>query len=129
MTDVTKMRFFAPGLSSVKEVKKPWGKEVWWAVTKRYAGKMLIVHAGQRLSLQYHEKKLESMLVVAGTGKIVLGEEEVDASPGLSFTIQPGTIHRITAETDLAIVEVSTVELDDVVRVEDAYGRVGSRTS
>lgn len=111
--------------TEVRQVQKPWGKEVWWAVTERYAGKVLIVRAGHQLSLQYHKEKLESMLFLQGTGRVVLGETEVDAKPGLAITITPGTVHRIKAESDLAIVEVSSPELDDVVRVEDSYGRAG----
>lgn len=109
----------------VRQVQKPWGKEVWWAVTGRYVGKVLVVRAGHQLSLQYHKEKLESMLFLQGTGKVILGETEVDAKPGLVVTITPGTVHRIKAESDLAVVEVSSPELDDVVRVEDSYGRAG----
>ncbi|MBT9258583.1 MAG: cupin domain-containing protein [Clostridiales bacterium] len=107
------------------EIKeKPWGREIWYAVTDRYAGKILEVKAGQALSLQYHRRKKETLYVQEGKGKLQLGDEILEVGPGQAFTIEPGTIHRIEAITDLRILEVSTPELDDVVRLEDRYGRV-----
>ncbi|MDI3269266.1 MAG: cupin domain-containing protein, partial [Bacillota bacterium] len=106
------------------EIKeKPWGREIWYAVTDRYAGKILEVKAGQSLSLQYHRKKKETLYFQEGKGKLQLGDEVLEVEPGQAFTIEPGTIHRIEAVTDLRILEVSTPELDDVVRLEDRYGR------
>ena len=104
-------------------VDKPWGRELWWAQTPAYVAKILQVKAGHSLSLQYHREKLESMYFAAGSGNLVLGEKILSIKPGLSVTIQPGTIHRITAETDITVYEVSTPQVEDIVRVEDAYGR------
>ncbi len=104
-------------------VNKPWGRELWWAQTPAYVAKILQVKAGHSLSLQYHREKLESMYFAAGSGNLVLGEKILSIKPGLSVTIQPGTIHRITAESDITVYEVSTPQVEDIVRVEDAYGR------
>jgi len=83
------------------------------------------VGAGHKLSLQYHESKVETLLFLAGEGHIQIGEDLLPAYPGVVVDVQPGTVHRIVALTDLTAVEVSTPELDDVVRLEDAYGRAG----
>lgn len=104
-------------------VLKPWGREVWWAVTPAYAGKVLEVRAGERLSLQYHRRKLETLLCERGEGELILGEERLPIRPGLTVTVQPGTLHQVIAHTNLRILEVSTPDLDDVVRVQDDYGR------
>lgn len=111
----------------MKVVEKPWGKETWWAVTDAYVGKIIEVRAGCSLSLQYHKEKLESMYFLSGEGKLRLGNEELAIRPGLAVTITPGTVHRIWATSDVLFVEVSTPQVEDVVRLEDAYGRVGSR--
>ena len=104
-------------------VEKPWGAEYIWAETERYAGKLLFVRAGHSLSLQYHERKMESMWVLAGAGTIEIDGRPQAISPGSTITIRPGTLHRLTAQIDLSVLEVSTPELDDVVRVQDIYGR------
>jgi mannose-1-phosphate guanylyltransferase len=104
-------------------IEKPWGAEYIWAVTDRYAAKLLYVRAGEELSLQYHERKTESMWVLSGSGVLVLGSERVALHPGVTITILPETIHRVEAIYDLSIMEVSTPDLDDVVRIEDRYGR------
>ncbi len=116
----------------VRRVEKPWGHELIWAVTGRYVGKVLFVRAGHSLSLQFHREKEESWLVQAGRAKLELGEagsptllEEV-IGPGAAFHYTPGTVHRVTALEDTTILEVSTPHLDDVVRLEDAYGREGT---
>lgn len=106
-----------------KVVEKPWGKEIWWAHTPRYAGKTIYVNAGHSLSLQYHQRKSETMFFSSGEGTLYLGGEEIPIKPGLSVDIPPGTVHRIRARTDLVFHEVSTPEVDDVVRLEDDYGR------
>jgi mannose-6-phosphate isomerase-like protein (cupin superfamily) len=115
-----------------RRVDKPWGYELIWALTDDYTGKLLHVNAGHSLSLQFHNEKDESWLVYAGRAKIELGEvgkavlaEEV-VGPGAAFHYRPGTVHRITALEDTTILEVSTPQLDDVVRLEDAYGREGT---
>jgi mannose-6-phosphate isomerase len=116
----------------VKKVEKPWGYELIWALTDIYCGKVLFVKAGHSLSLQFHKQKDESWLVQSGRAKLELGEvgesvlkEEVIA-PGAAFHYTPGTVHRVTAIEDTTILEVSTPQLDDVVRLEDAYGREGT---
>ena len=115
-----------------RRVEKPWGYELIWALTERYCGKVLFVRAGESLSLQFHHEKDESWLVQDGRAKLELGaagesvlKEEV-VGPGASFRFRPGTVHRVTAIEDTTILEVSTPQLDDVVRLEDAYGREGT---
>ena len=112
-----------------RKVEKPWGHELIWAETEHYVGKVLFVKAGESLSLQFHRKKDESWLVQGGRARLELGSagdpvlsEEVIAA-GACFRFRPGTVHRVTAIEDTTIVEVSTAQLDDVVRLEDAYGR------
>jgi mannose-6-phosphate isomerase-like protein (cupin superfamily) len=107
----------------MRTVDKPWGREIWWAMTPAYVAKILEVKAGHSLSLQYHRHKLESMYFAAGSGNLALGEDTLTIEPGLTVTIEPGTLHRITAHTDITVFEVSTPQVEDVVRVEDAYGR------
>ena len=116
-----------------RRVEKPWGYELIWAHTDDYVGKILFVRAGHALSLQFHREKDESWLVESGRAKIELGaagdavlKEEV-VGPGAAFRYTPGTVHRITAIEDTTIVEVSTPHLDDVVRLEDRYGRHGTQ--
>jgi mannose-6-phosphate isomerase-like protein (cupin superfamily) len=115
----------------MKRVEKPWGHEVRFVCTERYAGKLLFIKAGEQLSLQYHEHKDEAFYVQSGTLELVLGrgpEERVERlGPGESRHIKPGTIHRFRAVTDCELFEVSTPELDDVVRIEDDFGREGTR--
>jgi mannose-6-phosphate isomerase-like protein (cupin superfamily) len=118
--------------TDVRKVEKPWGYELIWAVTDVYVGKVLFVKAGEALSLQFHREKDESWLVQSGrvklelgdAGSTVLNEEVVGA--GAAFHYAPGTVHRVTALEDTTILEVSTPQLDDVVRLEDAYGRAGT---
>jgi mannose-6-phosphate isomerase-like protein (cupin superfamily) len=111
-----------------RRVEKPWGYELIWAEAERYVGKLLFVRAGQALSLQYHEVKDESWLVQEGRASLELGEVGGDLTtfeiaPGDAFRYRPGTVHRITAIEDTLILEVSTPQLDDVVRLADLYGR------
>jgi mannose-6-phosphate isomerase len=111
-----------------RRVDKPWGYELIWAETEDYVGKVLFVRAGQALSLQYHERKDESWLVQGGRASLELGPvggdlETIEITPGDAFRYRPGTVHRVTAIEDTTIVEVSTPHLDDVVRLEDRYGR------
>jgi mannose-6-phosphate isomerase-like protein (cupin superfamily) len=116
----------------VRRVDKPWGYELIWAHTDVYVGKVLFVAAGQSLSLQFHREKDESWFVQSGRARLELGEvgesvlhEEV-ITAGAAFHYVPGTVHRVTALDDTTILEVSTPHLDDVVRLEDAYGREGT---
>ncbi len=113
---------------SPRTVDKPWGREVWWAQTEAYLGKILEVRAGHSLSLQYHREKLETLYFHSGRGRLVLGDQVLDIELGRSVTVRPGVPHRIAAETDLTIFEVSTAFPDDVVRLEDAYGRAGGQS-
>jgi mannose-6-phosphate isomerase len=129
----------SPNLESVDrfsfeptKVEKPWGHELIWARSEHYAGKLLFVRAGHSLSLQFHREKDESWYVLEGRAELELGEAgeavlktEV-VSPGASFRFPPGTVHRVRAVEDTTILEVSTPQLDDVVRLEDSYGREGT---
>jgi len=114
-----------------RRVEKPWGWELIWAETDIYVGKLLFVRAGQSLSLQYHEVKEESWLVQEGRAALELGPRDGDLAtiqigPGDAFHYRPGTVHRVTALEDTLVIEVSTPHLDDVVRLEDRYGREGT---
>ena len=118
---------FAP-----RRVDKPWGFELIWAHAEQYVGKVLFVRAGESLSLQFHNEKDESWYVQSGRARLELGDagqgilnEEV-VGEGACFRYRPGTVHRVTALEDTTILEVSTPHLDDVVRLEDAYGREGT---
>ena len=115
-------------MSTVVRVDKPWGYELRFIRTDRYAGKVLFIKAGSQLSLQYHEKKDEAFLVQSGTLELVLGREErvEKLGPGEARHITPGTVHRFRAITDTLLFEVSTPELEDVVRLADDYGRQGT---
>jgi mannose-6-phosphate isomerase len=111
-----------------ERVEKPWGYELIWARTEEYVGKILHVAAGESLSLQYHEVKDETIFLFTGEMRFWAGpsaEElaEVDLGPGEAFRVAPGTVHRMQAVTDCDILEVSTPHLDDVVRIQDRYGR------
>jgi mannose-6-phosphate isomerase len=111
-------------------VPKPWGHELVFAENERYAGKILHIEPGHKLSLQYHERKDETLYVLSGEVYLLV---EVDGvltesrlRPGDSYRIRPGVRHRMRAEAVCELVEVSSPELDDVVRLEDAYGREGT---
>lgn len=114
----------------IVRVDKPWGWEIRWARTERFAGKVLHITAGSQLSLQYHERKDEAFYVRSGTLDLVLGRgadrRVVRMGAGESWHIPPGTVHRFRAVTDCELFEVSTPELEDVVRLEDDYGRQGT---
>jgi mannose-6-phosphate isomerase len=121
-----------PWAHEVTRVDKPWGYELIWARTDVYVGKVLFVRAGHSLSLQFHREKDEAWYVQSGRAKLELGDvgdpvlkDEV-VGPGAAFHYVPGTVHRVTALEDTTILEVSTPQLDDVVRLEDAYGREGT---
>jgi len=110
-------------------VEKPWGHELIWARTERYVGKVLHIKAGHALSLQYHRAKDETIHVLTGRMRFQTGPGDSDLEDrvlesGQSFHITPGLRHRMIAETDCDILEASTPELDDVVRLDDRYGRV-----
>lgn len=116
--------------TKAKKVLKPWGHEIWFAHQPEYAGKILHIKKGHRYSLQYHEKKTESQYLLSGSVKFYLGTEaddlkELILEPGDKLDITPGTIHRAEALEDSDILEVSTSDLDDVVKLADDYGRSG----
>jgi mannose-6-phosphate isomerase len=117
-------------MTATRRVEKPWGYELIWAHTERYVGKLLHVKQGHKLSLQYHNQKDETIHVQSGKLLFVVDEGqgliEKQMNPGESYHIKPLTKHRMVALTDCDILEVSTPELDDVVRLEDAYGRQGT---
>jgi len=116
----------------VTHVTKPWGYEKIWALSERYVGKILHINAGQELSVQYHNKKDETVYLLSGeiiyrvqrNGDDVL--DDVRLKVGESYRIIPGTIHQMIAVTDCDVLEVSTPELDDIVRLSDKYGREGT---
>ena len=116
----------------VRKVEKPWGHELIWALSEDYCGKVLFVKAGAALSLQFHREKDESWLVQSGRVRLELGEvgqgvlDEEVIGAGAAFRYRPGTVHRVTAIEDTTILEVSTPQLDDIVRLEDLYGREGT---
>jgi mannose-6-phosphate isomerase len=115
-----------------RRVEKPWGWELIWAHADAYVGKILFVRSGHSLSLQFHRQKDESWYVESGRAELELGDagqgllntEVITA--GASFHFPPGTVHRVTALEDTTILEVSTPHLEDVVRLEDNYGRAGT---
>lgn len=119
-------------VSSVRRVDKPWGHEELFAlVDGKFCGKAIHVNAGHSLSLQYHEQKEEVISVQSGLLRVEVGHhesalEEFEMHPGESIHLVPGTRHRVTAVVDTVMLEASTTELMDVVRLEDRYGRQGT---
>jgi mannose-6-phosphate isomerase len=120
------------GRVDVTHVAKPWGHETIWAHSERYVGKILHINAGHELSVQYHNRKDETVYLLSGEiiyrvrpqGGDAL--EDVQLTIGESFRIAPGTIHQMVALTDCDVLEVSTPEVDDIVRLSDKYGREGT---
>ena len=115
----------------MQRVEKPWGYELWWARTDRYVGKLIHVNKGHALSLQYHEKKDETIFV--WRGRILFETRDAagqlqsrEMGEGEAVHVTPPTVHRMTAIEDTDIFEVSTPEVEDVVRLEDRYGRQGT---
>lgn len=116
--------------AGTRRVEKPWGHEIWWAQTPDYAAKILFVKAGHSLSLQFHREKDESSYLFSGRLRLIAGTrrddlEERTVEPGESWRVEPGSIHSIEALEDAVVFEVSTPHLDDIVRLEDRYGRTG----
>lgn len=116
-----------PGLQP-RRVEKPWGHELWWVETDAYAGKLLHVEQGHRLSLQMHREKDEASYLLSGRLRLSWGpdastQEQEEVGPGYAWRVEPGTVHSIEALEDSVVLEVSTPHLDDVVRLEDPYGR------
>ncbi len=124
-------------LYSPKTVMKPWGREIWYADQEHYAGKVLEVNAGARLSLQYHERKTETLYLLSGKVRLtfapvpegqrpsadVPAEDVYEWNPGQAVHIPARTIHRFEAVEDSVLLEVSTPDLTDVVRLQDDYAR------
>jgi mannose-6-phosphate isomerase len=113
----------------MRRVDKPWGHEIIWAETDRYVAKLLHIAAGHKLSRQYHERKDETFYVQTGEMDLEIGDADrrtLRMRPGEAFHCTPRTVHRMIAVTDVDVFEASTPELDDVVRIEDAYGREGT---
>ena len=127
---MTKKNTGGSGRVKVVKVPKPWGHETIWAHSDRYVGKILHIKAGQELSVQYHNKKDETVHLLSGeiVYRVKKGEllEDVHLRVGESFRITPGTVHQMVALTDCEVLEVSTPDLDDVVRLSDKYGREGT---
>lgn len=126
--DISDMQGSTPGavnqpLQNPKTVDKPWGREIWYAHTAHYAGKVLEVKAGQRLSLQKHETKEETLYLLSGKVILTYGDRTYDWAPGKFVHIPPNTVHRFEAIEDSVLLEVSTPFLDDVIRLEDDYNR------
>ena len=118
-------------LHTPKIVAKPWGREIWFADQPAYAGKVLEVKAGRRLSLQYHVQKDETSYLLRGRMLLTKGADPdhlsvVEIGPGHQWRNRPGEIHTIEAIEDADVLEVSTPHLDDVVRLQDSYGREGT---
>lgn len=118
------------GRIEVKVVQKPWGYERIWAHSDRYVGKLLHINAGHELSVQYHNKKDETVHLLSGEMiyKVKRGDtlEDMKLTAGESFRITAGTVHQMIAVTDCDVLEASTAEVDDVVRISDRYGREGT---
>jgi mannose-6-phosphate isomerase len=116
----------------VTHVPKPWGWETIWAHTDRYVGKILHINAGHALSVQYHERKDETVYLLTGELRYWVqhpGESEMQQvllGVGDAYRVTPGTIHYMEAVTDCDVLEASTPDLDDVVRLKDRYGREGT---
>ena len=120
--------------SGAGRVDKPWGYELRWAITDRYLGKIIHVDAGHALSLQYHVQKDEAIFVLRGELDLVLEDDAGEVrthrlGEGMSARVRAGRRHRFQAVTDVDLCEVSSPEIDDVVRLEDAYGRAGTSTA
>jgi mannose-6-phosphate isomerase len=119
--------------AQVNRVEKPWGYELVYAATDRYLGKVIFIRAGEQLSLQFHKEKDETLYVHSGRVEFEIGDpgKPMDievVAPGRAFHLPPGTVHRLRALEDSVILEVSTPDVNDVVRLEDRYGRVQKGT-
>ena len=118
------------GRSDITRVPKPWGYEIIWARTDAYVGKILHINAGEALSVQYHTVKDETVYLLSGNLIYRIWENDaptnVDLEIGQAYRVTPGTVHQMEAVTDCDILEVSTPQLGDVVRLEDRYGRQGT---
>lgn len=110
-------------MNPYKTVDKPWGYEIWYELNDKYCFKKLFIKAGNRLSLQYHQYKKETLLLISGDAIFTHDKSTISFAPNDFITIDPGTLHRIEAITDCVVIEASTPEVTDVVRVDDDYER------
>ncbi|MFH1714885.1 MAG: cupin domain-containing protein [Elusimicrobiota bacterium] len=109
----------------MKTVEKPWGKELWFVKNEFYLGKIICVNKGSRLSKQYHNKKHETFFALKGRFILELNDKEIEIAEKQTVTIEPGNVHRVYAPyEDIEIIEISTPEHDDIVRLEDDFGRI-----
>lgn len=112
----------------MQTIEKPWGREEIWALTDKYVGKYLIIKAGHKLSFQFHRKKIETIRLLEGLMELELAEggqrKSINMNPGDVYHIDAGVGHRMSAIKNCVVLEVSTPELDDIVRIEDDYGRI-----
>jgi mannose-6-phosphate isomerase len=120
-------------MNQIRRVEKPWGFEIWWAHTDQYAGKLLHVEQGHRLSLQYHQHKDESSYLLAGCVRLSKGAgiEQLATTlmnPGDCWRTRPGEVHTVEALEPSKILEASTPQLEDVIRLMDDYGRASDRS-
>jgi mannose-1-phosphate guanylyltransferase len=113
----------------MKTVEKPWGREEWYVLNDKYCLKRLYVNGQHRLSEQYHVKKKETMFLESGVASLLCDERVILMKCGVPYTINPKEVHQIRAHSDSVILEVSTPEIDDVVRLADDYGRMPSKGS
>jgi mannose-6-phosphate isomerase len=104
-------------------VDKPWGREEWLVLNDKYCLKRMYIEQGKKISLQYHEVKKETMILESGLCDLILNEDKILMEIGVAYTIQPEDIHRLISYSDSVILEVSTPEVEDVVRLEDDYDR------
>ncbi len=115
-----------------KIVKKPWGKEIWLELNEKYCYKRIYINAGAQTSFQYHEKKLETGYIIEGEAEVWIENDLDEIEKKIMkkddfFTIKPPRKHRVIALTDLILQEVSTPEVDDVIRIEDDFARGNGR--
>ena len=120
------------GQPTIERINKPWGYELIFAHTSRYVGKIIHIKAGHRLSRQYHVAKDETLLVESGKLDLEIGLDEFKQTIHMRrrdvFRVNPGIVHRLVGVTDVDVIEISTPEMDDVVRLLDDYGRQGTST-
>ncbi len=126
------MNTLSPFAFEPERVEKPWGWELIWAHAEQYVGKLLFIRAGQALSKQFHNVKDESWYFHEGRAELELNapgeavENTEVVGAGAAFRLKPGTVHKLTALEDTLVIEVSTPHLDDIVRLDDRYGREGT---
>ncbi|MBI3961571.1 MAG: cupin domain-containing protein [Deinococcus sp.] len=114
-------------VTTPKIVEKPWGREIWYAHNQHYAGKVVELRAGHRASLHLHRLKHETLYLLAGRVNVTCGDEQFLLAPGQAVTVPPQTVHRLQALEDSVVLEASSPELDDVVRLQDDYARAETK--